>query len=83
MSRDELLGLLRAGHAKGVRHVLATLRDHGGNVQDTAAALGIGTRTLYRHCERLPALKSGFGKHALGREGSSRLGVEARRANNS
>jgi DNA-binding NtrC family response regulator len=83
MKREELLGLLRARHAKAVRHVLSTLRSFGGNVQDTADALGLGARTLYRQCERIPELRRGFERHAQGRAGSSRAGVAARLAKTS
>jgi hypothetical protein len=78
MTRDELLGLVRARHARGIRYVLAALRANEGNVQSTAAALGIGTRTLYRMRDNTPELQRGFAKHAQGRAGASRAGVMAR-----
>ena len=83
MTRETLLGLLRAREPRAIRHVIRALRAHGGNVQLTAVAVGLGTRTLYRQCERIPALRAGFERHAQGREGSSRAGVEARLAKSS
>ncbi len=78
MNRDELLGLLRASHPKAVSYVLRVLREQGGNVQKAAKELDLGTRTLYRQRDRIPALQVGFERYAQGREGSSRAGVEAR-----
>lgn len=78
MKRDELLGLLQARDSRAVRHVLGALRRAGGNVLEASAALGLGARTLYRHRDRIPELRRGFDRFALGRAGGARLATEAR-----
>lgn len=63
-----LLGaLVRAGDRKTHRRVLGELKRNGGNMERTAAALGVAVRTLYAWRDEVPALGRQIAEHARGR----------------
>lgn len=75
---EQLLLLLRAGQEQAYRRVLAELRARGGAVRETAAALGVGYRSLYRAAERDPAFGERFRRAIQGRQGSIRAALQSR-----
>lgn len=72
-----LSAMLRADDARAVRYVVDALEQTGGNVRDTAAAIGCSLRTLYDWRDANPRLARAFEEHALGRTGAARVARQA------
>ena len=60
---------VRTGDKRAIQRVLSELQRQDGNVQATAAALGVTARTLYLWRDNVPELTAGFEEHARGRIG--------------
>jgi hypothetical protein len=76
----QLLLLLRVGDAAAREHVLATLRDQGGDVSATARLLGVSPDSLYVAAKRDAAWGRRFRALCQGLDGARRAAVRARRA---
>jgi len=66
-----LAAMIRVDDSRAVRHVIATLQRAGGNVTETARALGCTDRTLYNWRDANDRLVAAFALHALGRTGAA------------
>lgn len=74
-----LSAMVAANDDAAVQYVLAELVAHGGNVRETANAIGCSERALYLWRDQNRRLKAGFKKHALGRTGAAGRAAAARR----
>lgn len=65
---------VRAGDARAIQRVVSELERRGGNMQATAAALGVSERTLYLWRDSVPELSARIKVAARGRVGRPRKG---------
>lgn len=78
LTGSRLLLLLRAGDETARSRVLEELRDHGGDVSRTAAALGVSTDSLYRAAARDVTFGIAWRAIAMGRAGARAAAVRSR-----
>jgi hypothetical protein len=76
---ERLMLRLRLQDETARERVANCVRDNGGNLENSAAALGIARASLYRVMKRDPKLAAMVAEHAQGREGSRIAAVQSRR----